>query len=245
MVQVKPTASGATRVHHPVVPALVGEVDLSAGALRTRPDAESITDFIKMLDNAEYWIGFDLASFEPTLARCPSPLRELGVAVLLKYGEDIGGTLSAPDLHRAAEGLQDSLPADLWAGVRRGLDTLERAVAVRDRTPQLLAEGFVASRRSAGMAAHALRAMGSASIWIQGVGAKDRSPALELGAPITMRATDERGRALTPLEIESAMGAEVLIRDDEDARTVIFLVPGEYQVRVPTKASGARKLLLH
>jgi len=243
-VQPKASSGGSARAHHPSVPALLGGAQLAPSQLRARADAEQLGDFIKMLANAEYWIGFDLASFEPWLNKCPSPLRELGVAVLLKYGEDIGGRLGQRDIERAQEGLQSTLPSDLDEGVQRGLLSLKRAVQARDRAPGLLQDGFHTSQRNAGMAAHALRAMGSASIWIQGVGAKDRAPQLEVGAPILMRASDERGRALSPLEIDSAMSAEVLIRDEEQARTVVFLVPGEYQVRVPSKASGARKLLL-
>ncbi len=243
-MQITPSVPDRPRRHHPVLAELVGSIDLKPSVLSARPDVAEIGEFIKMLVNAEYWIGFDLASFEPMLTRCPSPLRELGVGILLKYCEQVDGTLGTEDLQRATEHLQDYLPEDLWAGVQAGISSLTRAVQARDQSEALLQEGFETSQQEAGFGAHALRAMGSAHITIQGIDDKERRPQLQVGVPIVLSATDERERDLAPPEIASKLAAEVLTKDNRHQRTVIFLIPGEYQVRVSTKASGARKLLL-
>lgn len=240
----RPAPGGAApRPAHPSIPALVEGAELSAGALAQRPDAQALADFAKMMANAEYWLSFDLASFEPLLARCPSPLRELGVAVLLRFSEDVGGALELQDILRAREGLQATLPMDLWPGVEAGLDTLARAVKARDAQIGWTTDGFVPHMKDGGMNLHTLRAMGSARIAVAGADDKDKLPHVPVGAPVEVHAADERGRPLDPPEVESLLGAEVLVRDADKRREVVFLIPGEYHLRVPTKATGDRKLV--
>ena len=234
----------AGRAVHPTVARLVGDVDLAVRTLEARADAKELSDFIKMLANAEYWLSFDLASFEDLLTCCPSPLRELGVALLLRYSESVGGTLDADDLQRARDDLQVRLPEDLAKGVLEAVDSLTRAVEARDARDQFLSQGFRAYRQSPGMNVHALRAMGAATIHISGVDTTTRQAVLPLGVPVELRADDERGRPLEPPDVESRLRAEALVKSRSGLRTVVFLVPGEYTFRVPTKATGHRKVLV-
>lgn len=243
-MQITPSAPSAPRRHHPLLPELVGGIDLKPSVLSAGPDADEIGEFIKMLVNAEYWIGFDLASFEPMLTQCPSPLRELGVGILLKYCEHVDGALGSEDLQRAHDHLKDYLPQRLWVAVSAGIASLSRAVLARDNREAWLQDGFQPSQQEAGFGAHALRAMGSAHITIEGVEDEARRPQLQVGTPIVLSATDERGRELAPPETASKLAAEVLTKDERHTRTVVFVIPGEYQVSVPTKATGSRKLLL-
>src|SRR5690348_4666860 len=96
-----------------------------------------------MIANAEYWLSFDLAAFEPLLAKCPSPLREFGVAVALRFGDGVDGMLDANDLARAKETvLEGELTDALRAGLTSAFETLDRAVKTRDRLSEIEAAGF-------------------------------------------------------------------------------------------------------
>jgi hypothetical protein len=230
------------RTQHPSLPDLVGGIELSASAIEKREDA-ALTDFARMMANAEYWLSFDMANFEPLLEKSPSPLRELGVAVLLRFSEQMLGELTVADLEEAKKVVVPGLTTDLQPGVEHGLDTLVRAVRTRDMLDALKAEGFSEYAGGKGTSVHALRAAGISNISIDGKTPSEKRPHIELGRPIKLRATDERGRALDPPEVESRISAPVFVRDAGGERTVIFFVPGEYQLRVPGKASGDRKIV--
>src|SRR5258708_2034603 len=105
--------TGPIRLPHPLMLQLVGGVELSLAILNRREDASEITAFAQMLANAEYWLSFDMAAFEPLLSKSPSPLRELGVAIALRFGEGFDGGLSLEDLARAKEALSPKLTQDL------------------------------------------------------------------------------------------------------------------------------------
>jgi hypothetical protein len=231
------------RTQHPSIPDLVGGIELSASAIERRDDATALTDFARMLANAEYWLSFDMASFEPLLEKSPSPLRELGVAVLLRFSEQMIGELTIEDLEEAKKVVVPRLTVDLQPGVEHGLETLVRAVKTRDALEKLKADGFVEYSGGKGTSVHALRAAGSSQITIDGQSPKEKRPTVELGKPVRLAATDERGRTLDPPEIESRISAPVLVRDANGERTAVFFVPGEYHLRVPTKATGDRKII--
>ena len=68
---------------------------------------------------------------------------------------------------------------------------------------------------------------------------------LEVGRPVLLTSSDERGRPLVAPDIESRLGAPLLTKDEAEGqrRTAIFLVPGEYLLRVPGRAAGDRKIV--
>lgn len=223
---------------HPILQELVGGLDLSASSNAS----ETLT---KMLSNAEYWLSFDVANFETLLAKSPSPLRELGVAIALRFSERMNGELSSEDIHRARNELLEELTQEVRTGISEGLGVLERAVSVRDRIPDLEAAGYKHYAPTQGLSVHALRAMGKSNIHIVDKPDDEARVSTSIGAELTMSATDERGRPLPPPEIESRIDAPMLVKDDAEGavRSVVFLVPGEYVLRVPGRASGARKVL--
>src|SRR5688572_17278588 len=156
------------RTQHPSLPDLVGGIELSASAIEKREDAPALSDFARMLANAEYWLSFDMASFEPLLEKSPSPLRELGVAVLLRFSEQMLGELTVQDLEVAKKVVVPSLTLDLQPGVEHGLDTLVRAVKTRDMLDALRAEGFSEYTGGKGSSVHTMRLAGASSITIDG-----------------------------------------------------------------------------
>ena len=232
---------------HPQLPELLGGLNLGANALRSRSDAAQLTTLIELLANAEYWLSFDLAGFEALLARSPSPLRELAVGIALRYGEGIDGSVQASDVASARTVLLSSIPADLESGLVRGLDTLDRSIAARDRRADFAAEGFEEYTPTAALSIHALMAMGRARIEVSGArsGLGGGTFEVELGVPLDLSSSDDRGKALDPPEIESELGAPLIVRRPEGspARRVVFLVPGRYRLRVPNRSEGARWLI--
>lgn len=244
-VQQQHASRAPGRNTHPVMLQLVGGIELNHTHLKGRPDANTLGAFAQMLANAEYWLSFDLAAFEPLLAKSPSPLRELGVAVTLRFGEGLGGELSLAELERAREILCTKLAEDLRAGVETGLRTLERAVRARELVSELEGTGFRRYQASQALSVHALRAMGRSSIRIDGVKDETKRPEVQIGEQLVLSAVDERGRPLPPPEVESPLDAPLYARDDKEAgkRTIVLLVPGEYGVRVPGRATGERKLI--
>ncbi len=228
---------------HPKMLELTNGLDLSAGALRARADAHKMGVFLQMLDNAEYWLSFDLHSFEPALATAPSPLRELGVAVALKFGEGLDGRLTTVDLKSAQSYLPRRIAPDLRPGVLDALVRLQTMVDVRDRRDDLIADGFSPYRPEPALSVHALRVMGAATILIDGQ--RDPAPTVKLpvGVPVSLSAVDDKNRPLGPPEIESDTHAPLLIRPHADAREVVFMVPGGYRLRVRGRAAGDKKVI--
>lgn len=225
---------------HPAVPELVGGVELTSRAVR----ALGASPLAELLTNAEYWLSFELATFEPILARAPTPLRELGVGVVLRYGEGLDGRLTLDDLARARAELPERLPPELARAVELGLATLERAVAARSRIPELEARGYARYTPSTSLSIHGLRAGGTAHVLIDEQ-RSERDATLDLGQPHGLQATDERGRALGAPELESELGAPVwaLAPDKREVRSVVVIVPGRYRLRVPGRAEAARTVL--
>lgn len=205
---------------------------LDRTALRQRTDAGPLA---RLLDNAAYWRAFDVARFEPLLAHAPPPLGELGIGVLLGFGE-------APDarLHRralAAAGDALALPDDLAASVSRCLDLLGRAVDARDAALQLEQEGFRQTEPRGGVPAFALRASGTARIQLDGEDVI--GPArVGLGTPVELKATDERGRPLPPPTIENDHGAPVWLRPADQGTRAVWCIPGRYRLQVPGRVGA-------
>jgi hypothetical protein len=232
------------RIAHPVMLQLVGGVELSSSTLTKRSE-DATGALVQMLANAEYWLSFDLASFEPLLAKSPSPLRELGVAIALKFGEGLDGGLSLDDLSRAREALAAKIAEDLKKGIEEGLGLLERAVRARESIAELEADGFHRYQVTQARTVNALRAMGKSKITVVGHADDDEDVPVKIGERIVLSASDEKGRPLPAPEIESHLDAPLYAKDEKQAntRTVFLLVPGEYFVRVPGRATGDRKLI--
>jgi hypothetical protein len=233
--------SAPARPAHPTLRELLGNVDLAL--LSKREDASAIP-LVQMLANAEYWLSFEVASFEPLLARSPTPLRELGVAIALRFGDGVDGMLQAGDIERSKDPILSKLPADLKDGIARGLETLTSAVSARDRLPILEETGFKQYAAGQSLSVHALRAMGRSNIAISGVADDEKKIEVKLGTEVELSATDEKGRPLPPPEVESRLEAPLYSKDDSanNKRTIYLFVPGEYHVRVPGRATGDRKL---
>jgi hypothetical protein len=167
------------------------------------------------------------------------------VAIALRFGEGMDGGLSLEDLDRARQALSPKLTDDLRIGVEEGLRTLERAVKAREAIPELEAKGFKRYQVTQALSVHALRAMGKSSIRISGHPNDLRKVEVRFGEEITLSSYDEKGRLLSPPEIESHVEAPLYVRDGDqpNQRTIFLLVPGEYFVRVPGRATGDRKLI--
>ncbi len=228
---------------HPEARELLGGADLSTKALIDRQAAGPL---VEMLSNAEYWLSFELSSFEPLLVRAPSPLRELGVGIALRFGEGIDGQLNLGDLALARDFLKTAAPPELEAGLASGLASLERAVSTREKLAEFETQGFVRYAPGQALSVHGLRAGGSAEIAVDGV-PLGKETQLALGVPVVISATDEKKRSLAPPEIESELMAPIWAKplpDKADSRTVLFLVPGRYRLRVPGRAEGGRSVLV-
>ena len=239
-----PTLTPAIRRGHVELPELAGGLSLSVESLRRRDDADKMETFIQMLANAEYWLSFDLHSFEPILASAPSPLRELGVAAALRFSERVDGRLSVADLDAAEQFVLRRIAPDLRAGVTEGLNRLKAVVDTRDQQESLAAEGYVAYDHEPALSVHALRAMGRAHIIVDGDRDRPNTIEAQVGHPVRLSSIDDKDRPLDPPEIETDTGAPLLVRSIDGARDVIFMVPGRYRIRVPGRASGDKKVMV-
>lgn len=223
------------------VPELVGGLELAVESLRATPATAPLA---ALLDNARYWLSFDLARFEPSLAGMPAPLRELAVGIVLRFGETLDGRLTLGDLERFRGELVAALPAELGPGLGAAADTLARTVTARDATEARLAEGFAAYAPATALSVHALRASGRSTIDLDGDRGGRGETTVEVGRVLRLSATDERGRPLEPPEVEGP--GLVLVREAPGvpgARDVILNVPGRYRLRVPGRAEGNRRVL--
>ncbi len=236
--------ASSLRRSHPELPELAGGLQLSAERLRRRPDASKMEAFVQMLENAEYWLSFDLHAFEPVLTTAPSPLRELGVGVALKFSDRIDGQLDRSDVAFAEKFLIRRIAPDLRPGVTEALDLLGRTVQTRDRQESLCAEGFAIYAPEAALSVHALRARGRATIIVDGEVELPKLVEVTIGRPTRLSSVDDKGRVLDPPEVETDTGAPVLVRPQNGARDVIFMVPGNYRLRVPSRASGDLRVLV-
>jgi hypothetical protein len=231
---------------HPALPELVGGLDLSSESLRGRADKETLTPLLELLANAEYWLSFDVGTFEPLLTKTPSPLRELGVGIALRFGENVEGRLSSSDLDSARTGLVERLPDDLKQALSLGLEVLERAVSARDGGSALERDGFAPYSPKKNLSVHALMAGGKGEIRADGqVLRKGQRLRVEIGRPVQLAGFDDRGQPAAAPEIETRTEGSVLARDGKEAnlRDVVLLVPGAYRVRVPGKLEGDGFLL--
>ncbi|MFO0726855.1 MAG: hypothetical protein U1E65_23925 [Myxococcota bacterium] len=228
---------------HPEAKELLAGADLSSKALLERAATGPLYELIA---NAEYWLSFELSTFEALLMRAPSPLRELGVGIALRFGEGIDGQLHPADLAAARAFFSAEAPAELGAALEMGLGSLERAVAVRERLAEFEAEGFQRYAATQALSVHGLRAGGSAEIEINGAPLK-KDTIIALGAPVELRAIDEKKRHLAPPEIESELSAPLWAKpvpDKGETRVVLFVVPGRYRLRVPGRADATKTVLV-
>lgn len=242
MNTVPPRLSPTVRRAHPEQPELAGGLSLSVETLRRRDDAEKMETFIQMLANAEYWLSFDMHTFEPILSSAPSPLRELGVAAALKFSEQVDGRLSIADLETTERFVLRRIAPDLRPGVTEALTRLKAIVETRDQQDALVADGYEVYDHEPALSVHALRAMGRAAIIVDGDADRPNAIEAEVGQPVRLSSVDEKGRPLDPPEIETDTGAPLLVRAIDGARDVIFMVPGAYRIRVPGRASGDKKV---
>ena len=234
----------APRRAHPELVELAGGVRLSAEAIRSRSDGHRMETFVQMLENAEYWLSFDLHAFEPVLTTAPSPLRELGVAVALKFNDRPDGLLGTEDVNAAQQFLLRRIAPDLRPGVTEALQRLSAIVELRDRKEALFEDGYLEYAPEPALSVHALRAMGRATILVDGAEDDAKVLALNVGQPVHLSAIDEKQRPLDPPEIETDTGAPLWIRPRDDGRDVLFLVPGAYRLRVRGRASGDKKVMV-
>ncbi|MEO1233259.1 MAG: hypothetical protein AAFZ18_30615 [Myxococcota bacterium] len=212
---------------------------IDAETLKTRPESAA-RELSRLLDNARYWLAFDLAEFEPLLAFAPSPLREIGVGLLLAYGEDVGGRLAFEDLEHAQTGLR--LPPDLAPAWQAALSALRRALEAREQLPHRLAEGYREVRASGGVSAFALRAAGTGAVEVEGHRAGS-DVNVAVGQPFTVRASDAKGRPL-PLPVpRSELGAPAWALDMGPERRVLLTIPGPYALEVPGPVLATRQLV--
>lgn len=210
-------------------------------ALAARPEA-SVRSLRRWLDNARYWRAFGVADFEPLLIHAPSSLADLGVGVLLRFGEAAGRQLEPRDLEAARSEIE-ALPNELRGPIDTALALLHRAVEAREALPARESEGFRLVREGTGISAFALRAAGSARIHVEGH-PDVRRLEVPLGAPLRVSATDERGRGLPPPSVASDRGAPVWIREDGDGgRSIWLVVPGAYVLQVAGRVGGTRTLV--
>ena len=218
------------------------------GASRLSPENlnrfadEASEQLRQILNNAAYWVAFDMAQFEPLLAYAPPVVRDLGVGVLLAFGEHPAGYLELRDLAAARSALQ-SLPEELSTALHAGVTTLHRAVSTRDRLPNKELERFREVQSKGGLAAFTLQSSSTAVISVQGHPAKGKLK-VELGVPVRVSATDERGRSLPPPDVENALGAPFWRADSSDGgRDILLAIPGTYILQVPGHSGGARTLV--
>ena len=240
----EPKPSTAPRRAHPELPELAGGLRLSVESLRQRQDASKLEGFIQMLANAEYWLSFELHDFEPVLATAPSPLRELGVAIALKFSDEVDGGLRSDDVMRAQQFLIRRVAPDMRPGLSEALDRLQAVVQTRDRQPTWSNEGFTPYKPEPALSVHALRARGQATIIVDGDSEAPDRLEFAIGQMVRLSSVDEKGRGLSPPEIETDTGAPLLVRKADGARDVVFTVPGRYRLRVPGRASGDKKALV-
>lgn len=226
---------------HPALPELVGGLDLSVESLRGRADHSALRPLVELLDNAEYWLSFDLGTFEPLLAKSPSPLRELGVGIALRFGENVEGRLSSADLDTARASLVAPLPDDLKGALHEGLAVLERALLARDRWTELTRAGFAPYAPKKNLSVHALMAGGRGQIRANGEPlGKGQRLRVPVGEVVELAGFDDRGHPAAAPELEMTAEGSLLARDgaDSNRREVVLLVPGAYRVRVPGKLEG-------
>ncbi|MBI4821944.1 MAG: hypothetical protein HY791_37145 [Deltaproteobacteria bacterium] len=241
----EPSSMGRTRAAHPSLPNILG-TSLTVRALEERADAAKLADLLGLLRNAEYWINFDLSPFEHLLLRSPSPLRELGVGVVLRFGEGLDGRIMPLDIERARASLLEGLAPDLANAVSLGLATLSRAVQVRDSIEDLRREGFAQLKPKTTLSVHGLMAgAGRARLSVDGQTLAAPEWSIEVGKKFSVGATDERGRPTDRAELENDLSATILFRDEETpgVRTFVLTVPGIYRARVPGRVEGDRRLI--
>lgn len=244
--QTRGSAAGDARIPHPVVPQLLAGLDLSSAHLATLPPTPGLDRLQRMIANAEYWLSFDASNLDPLLQSCPTPLRELGVAIALRFGEQFGGRITHNDLSAARAELLEALPPAIRTSILAGLEILERSIRARDGRPDLEARGFRPYVATRSLSVHALRAGGKAIITIEGVDDNAIGVDVPLGQEIKLTARGERGQALAAPEVESPIAnAGVLVFDPpgESGRRIVFTVPGQYRLRVPGRATGDRKII--
>jgi hypothetical protein len=236
--------SATSYVRHPSMPELVRGLDLSPGGLELYQKTPGMGLLGQMMANATYWLSFHVERFETWLVACPSPLRELGIAALLRFGERVDGSLDDDALSRMETELIPRLEGEVQDGVQVGIRHLRRILETQAEMPQWIAEGYRESRAARALSVESLRQPATARIVVsRGQTVLEDPLKAQVGEALILEAFDERSRPVRHPEVEHIADAPVLIQDpSEDQRRVRFLVPGTYALRVPGRSLGERKI---
>ena len=228
------------------LPELLGGLTLTRQSLEQRNEEGAVSNLLELISNAEYWLSYETDNFDPNLMYCPSPLRELGVGITLRFGHSLEGLLTLEDIESCREELMSTLPTDLHEGFQSGLDTLTRVVTVRSQIPTFVDKGYRRYEESKKLSIHALRASGRATIKLNGKHVTSQQSTFLLGEPIQISAVDASNRSIDLPEISNRSGSPIFSKDafDGEWRECIFTVPGLYRVSVPSRAEGGHKLLI-
>jgi len=244
MAQISHTTTD--RRSHPNLPELVGGLDLSRNKLAEHPDESQIGTLMELLTNAEYWLSYEPEAFDNAVLKTPSPLRELGIGIGLRFGQSLDGELAEPDIEACRQQLAKELPPELFKGIERGLHTLSRVIKIRNKLSTFTEQGYRIYEATNTLSVHALRASGRATIKIDGRMVASSQTDIKIGQSIKLAALDENARALSLPEINDKMGGSIYVRDDaqKEFREFIFTVPGLYRVTVPSRSEGGHKLFV-
>lgn len=235
-----------TRTKHQTLPELVNGLDLSRSALLKIEDQSNVATLVEILTNAEYWLSYEPESFDHELMLCPSPLRELGIGIALRFGHSLNGDLTEQDIEQCRQLLSPELSNEMADGVERALQTLKRVVEIRQVSDTYRDQGYQLYEESKTLSVHALRASGRATIKLDGRMVSSSNTPIMIGQAVKIAALDEKGRPLSLPEIFNSNKAPIYYRDspEQDYRECIFAVPGMYRVSVPTRPEGGHKLLV-
>jgi hypothetical protein len=248
------------RRNHPVLPALVGDLDLSLAQLAAHPEAKRLQSLIELLTNAEYWLSYEPDAFDQAVLKSPSPLRELGIGIALKFGHSVGGELARCDLEICRTQLSQELPPEFFEGIEQGIMSLIRLVEINTQLDEITDEGYRVYEFTNTLSVHALRASGRATIKLDGRFVTGTQSDVKIGQSIKLSALDENARPIKLPEINDKVGGSIYARDhlldrrasldplaaspDQEYREYIFTVPGLYRVSVPSCAEGGLKLFV-
>ncbi|MEE2901241.1 MAG: hypothetical protein VYC39_02880 [Myxococcota bacterium] len=228
------------------LPELLDGLTLTRQSLEQRNENGAVSSLLELISNAEYWLSYETDNFDPNLMYCPSPLRELGVGITLRFGHSLEGLLAIEDIESCREEIMSTLPQDFHEGFQNGLDTLTRVVEVRAQVPSLEEQGYRRYEESKKLSIHALRASGRATIKLNGRHVTSQKSTFLVGESIRISAVDSQNRPIDLPEVSNRTGSPILSKDslDGDSRECIFTIPGIYRVSVPSRAEGGHKLFI-
>ena len=237
---------GTNRRSNVSLPELVGGLSLTRQSLEQRNEDGALSNLLELISNAEYWLSYETDNFDPNLMYCPSPLRELGVGITLRFGHSLEGLLAIEDIESCRDELMTQLPTDFQEGFNTGLETLTRVVNTSKKTHDFEEQGFRRYEESKKLSVHALRASGRATIKLNGKHVTSQQSSFLVGEPIKISAVDSSNRPIDLPELSNRAGAPIFSKDSIDGewRECIFTVPGMYRVSVPSRAESGHKLFI-